>query len=378
MKRHLIIFAFVIAAMACVGCANQNEDGSFAELRRKPQVGTWYKVTPKGAVTSTGDQWNGFYRKGTENKVIVYFFGGGVSVDEYTAARGASCAPGDLFYFDKLGENNGEGFVALLCNGLGSADETNPFKDWTIVAIPYTTGDFHCGTGERQYTSLNGEQKTIYYHGYTNFTKFMKKVKPFVGTPDAVLITGSSAGGFGTAILSEDVVGYFPKTKNITSVVDASVLISENWKQIAQDEWQTPEHIVARICGDNLTLDCLKALHKDKPYVKIMFGVTKRDAVLTYFQHYFVDGTRPASTEADGEAFQQIIKKMAEDLQENNPEVGLNIWDDGKTNELGLTTHTIECTPNVFVNFNGQCSYAGWIMNAVNGKVEKLGLELLD
>lgn len=380
-KFVLFLSSLFVLILACAACGNRAKSGDapvFAELGKNPQVGVWYKVSPEGAVISTGAKWNGFYRKGKENKLVVYFYGGGVSVDGYTAARGSTVAGDDSYYFDFLGENDGEPFVKGIEEGLAKPDDVNPFKDWTIIMLPYATGDFHCGTGERQYTSLTGETKTLYYHGYTNFRSFMDMVLPYIGTPDALLVTGSSAGGFGTAILADDVAGYFPATKNVTAVVDASILITDKSKQIARDEWKAPEHIVARINGDNMTLDCLNALHKDKPYVKIMFGITARDEILTHFQHYFVDGTRPSPTKEDGEAFQQITKQMVADLQEGNPEIGLNIWDDGKTNELGLTTHTIETNSDVFLSFNGDKSYADWIMDAVNGKVEKLGLDRLN
>lgn len=62
---------------------------------------------------------------------MVYFFGGGVSVDEYTAARGRSVVSEGGFYSDNVKYQN---YVATW--GIGSQDERNPFKDWSVLAIP--------------------------------------------------------------------------------------------------------------------------------------------------------------------------------------------------------------------------------------------------
>ena len=59
----------------------------FPQLTGEPETGEWYAIDIPGAVSSDGTKWQGYLRKGSENKVVVCFYGGGVSVDEYTAAR---------------------------------------------------------------------------------------------------------------------------------------------------------------------------------------------------------------------------------------------------------------------------------------------------
>ena len=57
---------------------------TFPELNGTPEIGKWYQITPANTISSDGSEWHGIFRKGIENKVVVYFFGGGVSITEET------------------------------------------------------------------------------------------------------------------------------------------------------------------------------------------------------------------------------------------------------------------------------------------------------
>lgn len=39
------------------------------------------------------------------------------------------------------------GNLVMNMSGIASPVDANPFKDWTVIAFPYATGDFHAGTG---------------------------------------------------------------------------------------------------------------------------------------------------------------------------------------------------------------------------------------
>ncbi len=77
----------------------------------------------------------------------------------------------------------------------------NPFRDWTILFVPYTTGDIHLGNRVvKYYNPSNPEQnKTIYHIGYVNAIVAMRWINSS-GNFDTVVVTGSSAGGFGTIL----------------------------------------------------------------------------------------------------------------------------------------------------------------------------------
>jgi len=367
---------FIIASLAVlIGCKNESST-TFAELGSEPvKEGNLYLVTPEGAVTSTGSQWIGGFKKGSENKLVIYFFGGGVSVDAFTAAHGISKHAGEFFYFDDMSFWKDAAYPCFK-GAFGSDLESNPFKDWSIVLLPYTTGDFHIGTGDFEYTDLEGKPAILYHHGYTNFKLFMDKVMPYLGSPEAIVVSGSSAGGFGTSFLSEDITELFPETKNFVTCVDASQLYWDKFPEVCKNVWKAPEHIANRFVSDNPVLDCLSTLHNDKPYVKILFTCSARDEALVGFGNYFEKGAKTSGTKEEGEIFQQRLNNFVQNLLAFGDIAGVFIWDDMiSVEESNLTVHTIETGGNFHTDRGGNGSIAQWLYDAVNDNVRVVGLE---
>lgn len=81
---------------------------------------------------------------------------------------------------------------------------------------------------------------------------------------------------------------------------------------------------------------------------------------------------------AEGDRFQQILKKMVADMQEQIPGCGIYIWDEEAQADGHLTVHTATGTKIYFDSKSRNPSIAQWLENAVNGNVESFGLELLD
>ena len=347
----------------------------FPELQGKPETGKWYEVAPEGAVSADGSPWRAFFKKGSANKFMVYFFGGGVSVDEYTAARGRSVVSEGGFYSDNVKYQD---YVATW--GIGSQDERNPFKDWSVLAIPYGCGDFHCGTGDFSYISLEGEQKVLHHHGYTNYSGALSKVLPYIGQPEALLVCGYSAGGWGTSILAEDVIAHFPNTNNVTVCVDGSLGLYKDWRFVAEHVWKAPAEITGRIVSDNIILDCLLSLHRDyKDRVKILYGCSVRDEALANVQTYFDAKRNDKPTKVDGDVQQKNLKKFVKQLQDSIPSCGIFLWDDIVTQpKEALMQHTILLSSDFFTDRSGNGSFAKWIDDAVKGYTHSFGLDLVD
>lgn len=332
---------------------------TFPKWKDEPETRKWYEVPIDEAKSSDGSEWHGIFKKGTENKVVVYFFGGGVSITPETSEGGKQ-----FFATTMLAQD----FVAE--GGIGSSVENNPFKDWSFIVIPYATGDFHAGTGVYE------GKKTVYHTGYTNYAAFVEQIKPYVGEPDTLLVTGFSAGGFAISLLADDVIDRFPSAENITVCVDSSLLLYNGWHETAVNLWQSPREIADRLTTDNLVLDSLSALYdKRGDTVKILFDCSYRDDTLMQYQSY-IDTGAMAQTEELGDQFQEDLGEMVRGLQENIPGVGIYIWSLGEDPETRNTQHTI-ISSSVFEPLEEGVSVADWIYAAVNGDVRTLGLELL-
>jgi len=335
------------------------------ELTGTPEVGKWYRITPEGTKSSDGSEWHGLIKVGKENKVAVYFFGGGASISGYTSERG------NEFFATKASIQD---FVAL--GGISSDSEENPFRDWTFLVLPYATGDFHSGTGEYHYLKNNVE-KTVYHTGYDNYSSFIEKARQYVGEPDTLLVTGFSAGGFATSLLADDVIGRFPSATNVTVCVDSSLLLYDGWHETAADLWKSPKEISDRLTGNNIVLDSLTALYQKRgDSVKILFDCSYRDDTLQQYQSFIRTGKMEKNKE-NGDICQKDLKQMAEDLQNNIPGIGIYIWNYDQDNSTGNTQHTI-ISSNLFDKLEDDISVAEWIIAAVDGDVSSHGLHLLE
>ena len=346
----------------------------YPELRTDPKTGKWYRITGSDMLCSDGSRYRAFFRKGSENKVIIYFAGGGVSISAATAKE-------ELFVrrlppFDAVANkfmNNG---------GIASPVAANPFKDWTVIVLSYATGDFHSGTNDLEYTDKDGNKKILRHHGYTNYSAVMRKSMELgcISGTEAVLVTGFSAGAGAAALLANDAfTNYFPNAKSRTVLVDSMLLLLDDWHSISADVWKSPPEISDRLTTDNLVLDSLTALREDfGDEVTILFACSVRDIELARAQNLYDNGT-PEVNEAAGDRFQQILKENIPHFKE----IGayLYIWGDTGWYDVPgeLTMHTIISTSDVFTdNEMPGISAAEWTYDAVNGVTRDLGLELAD
>ena len=299
LKKVLIIIGIIILVIA-IGIfilLKLTILKTFPNLKGEPETGKWYEVEVDGAKSSDGSEWHGIFRKGTENKVVVYFFGGGVSITPETSEGGNKFYATNMTAQDfvaqggigSTAEDNpatnmtAQDFVAQ--GGIGSTAEDIPFKDWSFIVIPYATGDFHAGTG------IYEGKKTVYHTGYSNYSAYVEQVKQYIGEPDTLLVTGFSAGGFATSLLADDVIDRFPSAENVTVCVDSSLLLYDGWHETAVELWKAPTEISDRLTTNNLVLDSLTALHEKRgDTVKILFDCSYRDDTLMQYQSYIDSG----------------------------------------------------------------------------------------
>lgn len=354
----------------------------FSQIPSEPKAGKWYGIPLKGCVSSDGKEAHAGFRKGTENKLVILLFGGGVSWNEFMAARPNSVYGNpDKISFYACGDG---GLVADLAARIGihtlSKKESNPFRNWNMLAIPYTTGDFHCGTGDFPYTALDGSKQVLHHHGYTNYRAALQETMKHIGhNPEQILVTGFSAGGFGTALLTDDVMRTFPNCSDVTSYVDSGFMIYPGWPEVARNIWKAPKEIAERIHSDNITLDCLQALKQDHgDRVKIAFSCSTRDAALSEYINY-VEKDQLYADKERGIQFQKELKQMCDALQQAIPNIALYIFDTPDENAAkkaeGLTKHCIGAADKMVVE---GITAAQWLWDAVCGNPKQIGLSLLD
>lgn len=106
----------------------------------------------------------------------------------------------------------------------------NPLKDWNFVYVPYCDNSIHAGDSET--IELDRE---VYHHGLRHTAAAAALMKELFPNPDKVLITGVSAGGFGTYMA-------WPIVKSLYMDTDTYVLSDSGvgfWNPEKPVTWET-------------------------------------------------------------------------------------------------------------------------------------------
>ena len=383
-KISLAVTAVLLLAAAAYFAARYIMARTAASRVPEHESGEWFELAPDGLMTANGSSVTGRMRLGEErDKVLILFYGGGISIDEYTAAHPYTTT--DFFNEDGFYAATAEGMIPDFCDdGIGSRREENPFRGWTQIVIPYTTADYHIGTTDYAYTDEDGSEQILHHHGYINYCAMMEEASRYLeGEPEELLIAGFSAGGFGAAMLAGDIVeNWFPSAGHVTVCVDSAFQYYDEWKTVAEDVWGAPDELLSHMRSSNLVVDFLsdlKAEYDDR--VTCLYIGSLRDGSLTKYQSY-LNGMDFKAESDQGLLYMRDFGRMIRELQENVPDIGIYLFDflpySDQPEQRFLTQHTILVMEPFFWPMTDQVRPADWLMDAVSGTVSSHGTELYE
>jgi hypothetical protein len=192
------------------GGSGAGSGGGTGEVFEPPlgELGPGWNILKPGRETicSRGTAYRYFVRRGTVNRVVIEFDGGGA------CGNAESCAPGSGVFNETA---IAEPWVLDEAYGQGIHDHTdpeNPFADWHHVFIPYCTGDFHSGNADTTY-ELNGQSFVIHHKGAVNARAVLDWIYRNLPEPEKVLVTGYSAGGTGAGIWAPHIRNHYTSSK---------------------------------------------------------------------------------------------------------------------------------------------------------------------
>jgi hypothetical protein len=191
MKKVLLVF--LLTGLSLIGQASllaQNTTPSpipsLTDLKD-----TWTQLDPGGeTICSKGTPFKFFAHPGQSNKLLIYFDGGGACWNDETCAaqQGLPYTPAITVTAETI--TNGYGGIFDLDNA------ENPFADYSMVFVPYCTGDMHMGDNVVTYGT--GEQAVeIHHKGHVNDQAALNWVYDNFEAPEHIFVTGISAGSPG-------------------------------------------------------------------------------------------------------------------------------------------------------------------------------------
>lgn len=154
----------------------------------------WYEFPD--AFCRDGSNTGVWVRYGRGPGLVIYLEGGGACFNALTCANNeASYDPWAVPHDGVLEED----------------PELNPVGDWNFVYVPYCTGDVHAGA--RTDVEIPGVEGVQQFVGYSNIGAYLERIVPTFGAAPNVLVTGSSAGGFGAGVNFDRIARAFPKAR---------------------------------------------------------------------------------------------------------------------------------------------------------------------
>ena len=201
--RPLLVLA--VGAVALAACdSDAPSDSPLAEAEANLGVWTWIDVEGSqcrdGSATGIGVR----LQEGAED-LMIYLEGGGACFN------GATCATNPSSFgeaeFSVLAAQRSEA-------GIFSMGAENPVGDWNMVYVPYCTGDIHGGNAPN--TTVQGVTGTQQFVGHQNVERALELLDDhFRDDPETVLLTGASAGGFGTLVNFTGVADRFAASEHV-------------------------------------------------------------------------------------------------------------------------------------------------------------------
>jgi len=174
----------------------------------------WNQLAPGGdTICSTGTDYAFFVRPADTEKLLIYFQGGGA------CWFGEICDLKSTPTFDPFVDASDN--PATYTYGIFDLDNPeNPFGDYSIVFVPYCTGDVHIGNRVTTYTVAEREV-TIHHKGYVNATAALDWTFANFTAVETVFVTGSSAGSIASPFYTALVAEQYPQAR-IAQLGDAS------------------------------------------------------------------------------------------------------------------------------------------------------------
>jgi hypothetical protein len=161
---------------------------------------TWTWIPVAGAVCADGSMTGmGVNPHQGSTTLTVYFEGGGACWNDETC-QGFVGNGGTPLASNLNGYNNTEFADGGTVSSYGIFQRSsNPLANENFVYIPYCTGDIHAGSNDATYNNLNDAGTFVIHHqGFTNAGLDLDVIKATFPSLSRLVVTGSSAGGYGS------------------------------------------------------------------------------------------------------------------------------------------------------------------------------------
>jgi hypothetical protein len=195
-----------VAAFALAACGSDQPPApptSGQPIQAPKNTWTWvdFPDSSCGDGTATGIGIN----PGDSPNVLVFLEGGGACSSFGTCRAGFLGAtiltdgPFGALEFGILSTTTASG-ATFQRSVLDRTETANPFRDWSLVYVPYCTGDVHGGDNVASYPDPEGGSRAFHHVGHKNVQAFLRRLTATFPDAPKLAVVGTSAGGFGAFV----------------------------------------------------------------------------------------------------------------------------------------------------------------------------------
>ena len=144
-------------------------------------------------------------RPGLPDKVLIYLNGSGA------CWRAQECDPKGKPTYTMTAE--AESDVSARIGMFDYTNEKNPVRDYTMIFVPYCTGDMLLGTREADYEAKGGGTFSVRHGGAANLEAVLDWVYVNLKAPRTVFVAGTDAGAVASPVVAEKVARHYPRAR---------------------------------------------------------------------------------------------------------------------------------------------------------------------
>jgi hypothetical protein len=277
-------------------------------IRAPDRTWTWVDV-PEARCQDGSPTGFGVSPSSTSTRLVIYLEGGGACFNDATCMTVAN--PNGYGARDFGGGPRGPLF--------DRDDPGNPFRDFDMVYVPYCSGDIYAGYRPEPVVVAPGIPRKTFV-GYANVGHFLSRIVPTFEGAELVVITGSSAGGFGAAYNFDRTVAAFAPSP-VHLLDDSGPIFSPTYiRPCLQDRLRTlwnldgtlPEDCVScRAPGTGLSSAFEFVVRKHSRSRVALLSAT-RDAVIRYFMGFGLSEDCNTSENFRGVDFEAALREVRE------------------------------------------------------------------
>lgn len=185
----------------------------------------------------------------------------------------------------------------------------NPYREFTLVFVPYCTGDVHAGDTVQDYP---GASSRYHHHGRANVAAVGDWLLTKLPAPGKLVVSGASAGGFGALLAHDALRARWPAARGYLVDDSGPPLVRSDFSPALRAAWTLAwriDEVVLSVCGDDCALDLSRivpALRARWPEDRLALLSSTQDEVIRAYVGLGPAGFESALLQLRAERFEPL------------------------------------------------------------------------